>query len=94
MLTFAGNILSANEADGTEKSIGSAAFKGRQLEVSVQPNSIKTYKIRLNTTGEEKLKYEQLPLNYDRKCFSWNEFRWEADFESGYSYAAELILRS
>ena len=91
VLTFAGNILSANEADGTEKSIGSAAFKGRQLEVSVQPNSIKTYKIRLNTTGEEKLKYEQLPLNYDRKCFSWNEFRWEADFESGYSYAAELI---
>lgn len=91
VLTFAGNILSASEADGTEKSIGSAAFKGRQLEVSVQPNSIKTYKIRLNTTGEEKLKYEQLPLNYDRKCFSWNEFRWEADFESGYSYAAELI---
>ena len=37
------------------------------------------------------MKSEQLPLNYDRKCFSWNEFRWEADFESGYSYAAELI---
>lgn len=91
VLTFAGDILSANEADGTEKNIGHAAFSGRQLEISIQPYSIKTYKIRLNTTGEEKLKYEQLPLNYNRKCFSWNEFRWEADFESGYSYAAELV---
>lgn len=91
VLTFAGNILSANEADGTEKATGSAAFNGNQLQVSIQPNSIKTYKLRLNAAGKAALKSEQLPLNYDRKCFSWNEFRWEADFESGYSYAAELI---
>ncbi|WP_303207857.1 glycoside hydrolase family 38 C-terminal domain-containing protein [Bacteroides oleiciplenus] len=91
VLTFAGNILSANEADGTEKTTGSAAFNGNQLQVSIQPNSIKTYKLRLNAAGKAALKFEQLPLNYDRKCFSWNEFRWEADFESGYSYSAELI---
>lgn len=91
MLTFAGEIESAVEADGTEKNIGSATFSGRQLQVSIQPNSIKTYKLRLKNGKREELKHEQLPLNYDRKCFSWNEFRWEANFESGYSYAAELI---
>ncbi len=91
VLTFAGSIISANEADGTEKSIGNATFNGNQLQVSIQPNSIKTYKLRLNAAEKEELKSEQLPLNYNRKCFSWNEFRWEADFESGYSYAAELI---
>lgn len=91
VLTFAGNIASAVEADGTEKTSGRAGFNGNQLQVSVQPNSIKTYKIRLNAAGKEEQKYAQLPLSYNRKCFSWNEFRWEANFESGYSYAAELI---
>lgn len=91
VLTFAGDIMSANEADGTEKTTGSAAFSGNQLEVAIEPNSIKTYKLRLNAGKKEELKSESLPLDYDRKCFSWNEFRWEANFESGYSYAAELI---
>ena len=31
-----------------------------------------------------------LPLKYNKKCFTFNEFRTEADFEGGYSYAAEL----
>lgn len=91
VLTIAGNILNAVEADGTEKNIGRATFNGNQLEVAIEPNSIKTYKLRLNAGKKEELKSESLPLNYDRKCFSWNEFRWEANFESGYSYAAELI---
>ena len=91
VMTFAGTITSAVEADGTEKSIGSADFSGNQLEVSIQPNSIRTYKVRFNDNKKEELRCEQLPLNYDRKCFSWNEFRWEANFEAGYSYAAELI---
>ena len=91
VLTFAGTIISADEADGTEKSIGSAVFKGNQLEVAIQPNSIRTYKLRLSTGKEDRMKFEQLPLAYNHKCFSWNEFCGEADFESGYSYAAELI---
>jgi len=90
-LTFAGNIISAVEADGTEKTIGRATFNGNRLQVSIQPNSIKTYKLRLNNGAKQELKCEQFPLNYDRKCFSWNEFRWEANFEAGYSYAAELV---
>lgn len=91
VLTFAGTITSADEADGTEKSLGSAVFKGNQLEIAIQPNSIKTYKLRLSTGKKDRMKFEQLPLDYNHKCFSWNEFCGEANFESGYSYAAELI---
>lgn len=91
VLTFAGDILDTCEADGTEKSIGKASFDANRLHVSIQPNGIRTYKFRLKSDGMREVKSEQLPLAYDRKCFSWNEFRWEADFESGYSYAAELI---
>ena len=32
-----------------------------------------------------------LSIPYDKRCFSWNEFRHEGNFESGYSYAAELL---
>ena len=35
--------------------------------------------------------YKQLALNFDKKCFSWNQFAGDADFEAGHSYAAELI---
>lgn len=91
VLTFAGNLTGAVEADGTEKEIGGACYKGNQLQVSVQPNSIKTYKVRLTPAGKARLNHECLPLAFDRKCFSWNAFRSDANFESGYSYAAELV---
>ena len=32
-----------------------------------------------------------LNLPYDKKCVTDNDIRSEADFESGYSYAAELL---
>lgn len=92
-ITFAGDILSANEADGTEKTIGNVSFNGNKLQVSISPYSVKTYKVKLKSSGNPvaKLQYAALPLNYNRKCVSWNAFRNEADFESGYSYAAELL---
>ena len=92
VITFAGEIESACEADGTEKEIGTATFNGNGLQVSVEPYSVKTYKVRLKkATPVQSVDYAYLPLKYDRKCFSWNEFRHEANFESGYSYAAELL---
>lgn len=92
-IAFAGTILSANEADGTEKTIGKALFNGNKLQVAIRPNSVKTFKVKLKPSDAPagKLQYASLPLNYDRKCVSWNEFRREADFASGYSYAAELL---
>lgn len=90
-LTFAADIISAVEADGTEKTIGQTEFSGRQLLVSVKPNSIKTYKVKLVKNERKAADYKQLALNFDKKCFSWNQFAGDADFEAGHSYAAELI---
>lgn len=90
-IVFADNIVSAVEADGTEKTIGKASFNGNRLEVSIKPNSIKTYKVRFASDRKVQAAGEPLQLAYDKKCFSWNEFRAAADFDSGYSYAAELV---
>lgn len=90
-IVFADDLVAAVEADGTEKTIGKATFSGNRLEVSVSPNSIKTYKVRFASGKKVQAVGESLPLAYDKKCFSWNEFKAAADFESGYSYAAELI---
>lgn len=92
-LTFASDIVSANEADGTEKTIGNAAFNSNKLNVEIKPFSVKTYKVRLKGSAhpESTLQYANVPLKFNRKCVSFNEFRGEADFESGYSYAAELL---
>ena len=92
-MSFAGDILNANEADGTEKTIGAANFNGNKLQVTIKPNSVKTFKVRLKSAAQpaSEPEYVNLPLNYDRKCASFNEFRGEANFESGYSYAAELL---
>jgi alpha-mannosidase len=96
VLSFAGEIASACEADGTEKSIGSAEFSGNGLSVSIKPYSVKTFKVRLKSSGEDayQLQYASLSLSYNYKCSSFNEFRGEADFESGYSFAAELLPES
>ena len=95
-LTFAGEITAACEADGTEKKIGNASFAGNTLQVSLKPYSVKTFKIKLKPSGSvaATLDSEYLALNYNRKCASWNEFRNEGNFESGYSYAAELLPES
>lgn len=92
-ITFAGNILAAAEANGTEKTIGNARFNGNQLQVSIAPYSVKTFKVRLAPSGyaADELKQTVLPLRFDRKCASYNAFRGEGDFESGYSFAAELL---
>ena len=92
-LTFAGKLVEAVETDGTEKEIAKAGFSDNTLDVTVKPFSLKTYKIRLAESGMEVHQPKCLALNlpYDKKCATYNEFRSEADFESGYSYAAELL---
>ncbi len=90
-LTFAAEIEAAVEADGTEKTIGTASFEGNRLRVSVDANSLKTYKVRLRKSKRQTPPCRQLALAFDKKCFSWNAFAGDADFESGYGYAAELI---
>ncbi len=90
-ITFAADIVEAVAADGTEKSIGKANFTGNTLQVSIKPNSIKTYKVKLAKRSVQPLHYEYMALDYDKKCFSWNALPGDANFEAGYAYAAELV---
>ena len=95
-LTFAGNIVKAVEADGTEKEIGPATFAGNRLSIDVQPFGVRAYKVTLAPAQPSSLisqssSFEALSLPYNLRCFSSNEFRRGANFSGGYSYAAELL---
>ena len=91
-VNFARPLTAACEADGTEKTIGSANFDGSKLNVTVAPNGVKTYKVRFTPAQSiAEGQYSPVPLAFDKKCFSWNCFRGSADFHNGYAYAAELI---
>lgn len=91
-ITFAAPIVHASEADGTEKTIGTASFSGNDLHVNIKPFSVKTYRITFaNQATLAELPQASLELPYDKRCFSYNEFRNGADFEGGNSYAAELL---
>lgn len=95
-ISFDRPIISAVKADGTEKTTGKASFSGNRLDVSAVPNGIATYKVKLAPAQAAAMRadYTTLPLNYDKKCFSWNEFGGDADFQGGYAYAAELVPAS
>ena len=90
-IVFAAPILSASEADGSEKTIGPAAFSGNKLSVSVGTNGVKTYKVKLAGKDVAAGKHMQLPLDFDKRAFSWNGFTSDGNFHAGYSYAAELL---
>lgn len=91
-ITFAAPVVKAVEADGTERTIGEAATAGGSLVVDIKPYSVKTYKVQLaNTKQQAAPDVQQLALDFDRHCFSFNAFRTSGNFEGGYSYAAELL---
>jgi alpha-mannosidase len=88
---FDKEIISASEADGTEKSIGDASFTGNKLTVSMKPNSVRTYRLKLKGEMVKSPDCVPLDLRMNKKCFTWNEFRNNGNFDFGYSYAAELV---
>ena len=90
-ITFAGNITKAVEADGTEKEIGAANSSGKMLNVSIKPFSVKTYKVTFAANKAQAEESQSLTLPFNRRCFSFNDFRSDANFEGGNSYAAELL---
>ena len=90
-LTFPAEIIRAVEADGTERTLKKADVDGRSLLVDIKPYSVKTYKVVLAKQKQTEIAVQPLALDYDRHCFSYNEFRSSGNFEGGYSYAAELL---
>lgn len=94
-IAFASPVVAASKADGTEKTIGKASFAGASLNVGAGRNGIATYKFRVAPASASPAgRYATLPLAYDKKCFSWNQFNGDADFSGGHSYAAELVPTS
>ena len=91
-LTFAADIVGAVEADGTEKTIAQASVSGKSLNIDINPYGVRTYKVKLKSVQPSaSCSTYHVQLDFDRHCFSFNEFRTDANFESGYSYAAELL---
>lgn len=91
-VSFVVDIVGAVEADGTEKTIGEANYEGRALDIDIKPFGVKTF--RLSFAGQkmvEELPQTDVVLPWNKRCFSFNGFRNSADFDGGYSYAAELV---
>ena len=91
-ITFGAAIAKAVEADGTEKALSAASFDGNKLNVEIKPFSVKTYRVSFaGQPAVSKMAQAALTLPYNKRCFSYNEYRNGADFEGGNSYAAELV---
>ena len=96
-LSFAGEILEANELNGMEDVIGKANFSGKKLTVNATPFSIKTFGVKLKPATVQLPQPQSIPvdLNYNIKTASFNAYRIDANIDSrGYSYAAELLPES
>ena len=92
-ISFPTAIENASEAYGTEETIGKADFSDNRLQFTIRPFSVKTFKVKLKPCEKDMLinDYMEVPLKYDKKCFTWNEFRRNGSFEGSNSYAAELL---
>ena len=93
-LTFAGNIVSAEELNGVEDKIGAASFTGKNLNINIKPFNIKTFKVKLASpaTGLQAQVSTPVELPYNLKIASYNSFRRDANFDrKGNSFAAELV---
>lgn len=93
-ISFAAPIVEACSTDGTEKKLCDARFEGNRLAVTVKPFSLATYRLKLRPQSADDIPcppvQQVLQLPFNCRSASWNSFRQEGNFESGYSYAAEL----
>lgn len=94
-ITFPAQVLSAEECNGIEERIGSAATDGRSLLVTAGKFAPKTYRVRLAAPGRKStLAVNNAPvtLPYNTTAFTTDEFYtyYRFDKERG-TYAAELV---
>jgi len=91
-INFAAPIAMAVEADGTEKTLGTAPFAGNDLNVDVKAYGVKTYKLKFgNAASVRQISVTPVELPWNKRCFTGNEFKNAGDFEGGNSYAVELM---
>ena len=93
-LSFAGEILEANELNGMEDVVGKANFSGKKLTVNAKPFAIKTFGIKLKPATAQLTPPQTIPVNlkYNIRTATFNAYRWDANIDGkGHSYAAELL---
>lgn len=93
-VTFASEILAANELNGVEDIAGNAVFSGNALTINANPYSIKTFSIQLKPGAYSLSPPISTPveLNYNIRTATYNAYRSDANIDGkGYSYAAELL---
>lgn len=90
-INFSLPVKSASKADGTEKATGKASFSGNSLAVELVPNGVATFRVDFDGVASKAPAMAQIALPFNKKAFTYNEFRNNGDFADGYTYAAELI---
>ena len=93
-LSFAGNIAEVFEANGTEVKGLRVYQSGKKLDVDINGYGVRTYRILLSRDYPTPPQVEYIDLPYNKRCFTFNGFRNAANFEGGFSYAAELMEKS
>jgi len=93
-LTFANDVLEAQELNSVEDVIGTVATAGKTLSGSITPFSIRTYSVRLKQPATTLSAPKSLPVQiaYNTKTATVNAFKTDANIDGkGYSFAAELL---
>ena len=93
-LTFAGKVSDIFEANGTEVQGLRVYQNGKKIKIEINGYGVRTYRFLMPRDFPKTPKVKFIDLPYNKRCFTFNGFRNAANFEGGYSYAAELMEKT
>lgn len=94
-LSFAGNVMGAEEVNGVEQFKNAVPFQGNKLSFDIQPFGIRSFKVKLEKKAAQKMEQTPLALPYNLMSASYNGLRRTVNFDGkGYAFAAELLPES
>ena len=93
-LTFGGKVTDIFEANGTEVSGLRVYQSGKKIKIDINGYGVRTYRVMMARDYPTAPKVQFVDLPYNKRCFTFNGFRNAANFEGGYSYAAELMEKT
>lgn len=89
--TLNGTLISAEEVNGIEETVGAATTSGNTLKFNIKPFGIKSFKLKMQNQAQKNTQAKALALPYNLKAASYNGFRNTVNFDGkGFAYAAEL----
>lgn len=94
-LSFASEIVSAQELNGIEDVTGVITPVDGKLPVQIQGFGIRTYKVRLADAAQPQKRGVGIALPFNEHAATYNAFYQDADFDGkGNAFAAELLPQS